>query len=511
MPSSSRTSQPTHPGRRRVRRGFIVLDVLLVVLVAGTGIVYGYAHYRLSQIHRIPLASAPAGSKDAAETPLTDETPGQPFNLVLVGSDSRAFATTKQQQAQYGNPNDVGGQRSDTLMVIHFDPAARTARVMSIHRDLYVPIAGTKGWAKINSALDNGPAALLKTLRNNLGISAAHYAQVDFVGFQKVVDALGPVPFYFPTPVRDPNTGLNVTASGCANLNGTQALALVRSRHLQYQQDGKWRDDVTDDRGRIVRQQDFMRRVVQLALSKGLDSPTNLNSLVGALAPNLTVDSGFSAVEMARVGRRFASVGVNAVQWTVLPVLDAQADGQDVEKLDEPTADAVLASFGGRAQGELATRSFSSRSSGTATNLAHQTPAVRLASLGGSASIRVVGNGASPEPAVQAQADLLAAGVEATVAFTADPPPTNPRIVAPPALRTSAANLAGLIPGATASTDSALKGTTLVLFVSSQWRGFAGGATGTTAGPSSSTTTTLPALPTTTTVPAKGTDDQVAC
>lgn len=189
----------------------------------------------------------------------------------------------------------------------------------------------------------------METLREDLGIVASHFVQLDFASFQKVVDTVGPVPYYFPTPVRDAYTGLSVTAAGCAALNGSDALALVRSRHLQYYQDNRWMDDVTDDRGRIVRQQDFLRRALQLVVARGLTNPVTLNKLIGSIAPSLTIDSGFGAPEMARVGRRLATSDPSAVSWFVLPVLDANIDGQDVERLDQPAADATLAVFGGRA------------------------------------------------------------------------------------------------------------------------------------------------------------------
>ena len=418
----------------------------------------------------------------------------------MVGSDSRSFADKAARQ-KYGGPGVVGGQRSDTLMVVHIDPAAKKAQVLSIHRDLYVPISGTRGSAKINSALDNGPAVLLKTLRDNLGISASHYVQVDFVGFQKVVDTIGPVPFFFPTPVRDANTGLNVTQAGCTPLRGTAALALVRSRHLEYFQNGRWRDDLTDDRGRIVRQQDFLRRVVELAVSHGLTNPSTLNQLIGSVAPNLTVDGGFGTAEMGRLGRRFASSGTDAVSWSVLPVVDTQIDGQDVERLDEPAADAVLAAFGGRAQGALAR-------SGTSTTRASGRGTVGLASLSADVSVRIIGSVSAPGPAEQARADLATVGIPATVALAAGSPSPFIRVLAPRQLRTVADTLAGLVPGAGSTVDAGLQGSTVVLVVGATWPGLNSAPR-----PASASATTTPSAgsTTTTTVAAKGTDDQVDC
>jgi len=475
----------------------------MAVLVSGA--VYGYARYRLDQIHRVALASAPAGTGPSA-APLVDEAPGQPFNLVLVGSDSRAFVASAANRQKFGDTSVVDGQRSDTLMVLHVDPGARTAQVLSIHRDLYVPISGTRASAKINSALEKGPAALLNTLRDDLGIAASHFVQVDFASFQKVVDAVGPVSFYFPTPVRDPYTALNVTQPGCASLDGSNALALVRSRHLEYFQDGRWREDPTDDRGRMVRQQDFLRRVVQLAVSRGLTNPATLNQLVGSIAPSLTVDSGFGASEMGRLARRFAASGPSAVTWSVLPVLDDKVDGQDVERLDQPAADAVLAAFGGSARGSLATgRSTTSTGKGRAA-----TPGTL--GLPADLSVRIVGSLSAPAAAETAREDLEAAGIPVTVALAGGLPSTRVRISAPRQAESAAATLAGLVPGAGAVVDTSLRGTRVVMVVGTVWPGLLTArstAGGTVPAPSSTTSTT--SSTTSTTIPAKGTDDKVSC
>jgi len=500
---------PRHGRRSRLaHRALLCLTVVLAVAVVVTGAVYGYARYRLDQIHRVSLASAPAGSGPGATAPLVDEAPGQPFNLVLVGSDSRSFAAGQADRQKYGDTSIVDGQRSDTLMVVHVDPGARTAHVLSIHRDLYVPISGARGSAKINSALERGPAALLKTLRDDLGIAASHFVQVDFVSFQKVVDAIGPVPFYFPTPVRDAYTGLDVGQPGCASLNGTNALALVRSRHLEYLQDGRWRDDATDDRGRMVRQQDFLRRVLQLAVSHGLTNPATLNQLVGSIAPSLTVDSGFGTAEMGRLGRRFASSGPSGITWSVLPVLDAKIDGQDVERLDQPAADAMLTTFGGSARGSLASRST------TSTRFAGQAGPDGSVPLATDLTVRIVGSRSAPDVAELARQDLASAGVTATVALAGGPPSPRVRISSSRQAQAAAAMLAGSVPGATSTIDAALKGTGIVMAVGASWPGMTTRDlrlpdSTTTSAPSTSTSTTM--ATTTTTIAAKGTDERVNC
>jgi polyisoprenyl-teichoic acid--peptidoglycan teichoic acid transferase len=154
-------------------------------------------------------------------------------NLLVVGSDAR-------QGLRQGGFGETGGQRSDVIIVVHLVPAARHATVLSIPRDLYVPVAGTGGSAKINSAFNRGPGQRVQTIQQSFGIPIHHYLLVNFDGFREVVDALGGVSMHFPRPVRDSNdghneSGLNIPRTGCQRLGGSQALALARSRYLQYQ------------------------------------------------------------------------------------------------------------------------------------------------------------------------------------------------------------------------------------------------------------------------------------
>ena len=82
--------------------------------------------------------------------------------------------------------------------------------MMSIPRDLYVPIAETGGSQKINAAYNGGPRRLVLTVQQSLGIPIHHYLEVDFVSFAKLVDSLGGITIDFPHPAFDRNSGLDV-------------------------------------------------------------------------------------------------------------------------------------------------------------------------------------------------------------------------------------------------------------------------------------------------------------
>ena len=154
-------------------------------------------------------------------------------------------------------PGDVAGRR-----------AVVPPRPVRQHRRHVTP-------GRINEAYErDDPQKLIDTIYQNFGINTDHFVQVDFCAFQTLVDAVDGVAVPFDTLIRDENTGLNVTETGCYTFDGDHALAYVRSRKLEYlDADGKWTQDPTSDLGRISRQQDFLRRTVARLLSKGAFDP----------------------------------------------------------------------------------------------------------------------------------------------------------------------------------------------------------------------------------------------
>lgn len=326
--------------RRWPRRLLIGVNVFVAVCLLATAGAYGYLKYRFGQVDKIDFAC------DVLRNCGSDD-PDRPMNVLLVGSDSRKNISPEERE-QFGSEREVGGQRSDTILVLHVDPTQEKAAILSIPRDLAVPIAGasTSAPRKINTAFVKGPEALIATIRQSLGIEIDHYAEVDFNGFRGIVDALGGVTLYFPSPARDRKTGLDVREPGCVRLDGAAALAYVRSRNYQYMEGGKWRVDPTGDLGRMQRQQDFVRRVIRKASRAGRN-PVRLNSLVGTAVKNVRIDDAFSTKDVLRLARRFKSLEPDAVEMLSLPVVGGRAGGASVLRLKQPDAATVIARFNG--------------------------------------------------------------------------------------------------------------------------------------------------------------------
>lgn len=341
------TAAVTMAGLRRTwpQRLLITFNCLVVVAcLAGAGAL-GYLHERLAQLPRVDL---PVGV-------LGDEDPGDPMNFLLVGSDTRAFTEgDAAAEASFGDQSAVGGQRSDTIILIRVDPRAEKAAMISFPRDLYVPVAGSDDKGRINTAFEDGPEQLIRTITESFDIPIHHYVQVDFAGFKGLVDAVDGVEIYLPSPVRDRDeegnnpSGLDITDFGCVSLSGDQALSYVRSRNFQYMEDGVWKSDPTGDLGRITRQQDFIRRAMREAVSKDLLNPAKVDELVDVGIDNVAVDRGLDARDLVNLGERFRSLTPESLQQFTLPVVSDRIGGASVLLLEEgQESEAVLDVFRG--------------------------------------------------------------------------------------------------------------------------------------------------------------------
>jgi LCP family protein required for cell wall assembly len=294
----------------------------VAVCLVAAATVYGYVRWRESQLKQVKLTGLASASGGTA-----------PMNILLVGNNTRT-GLDPSEAAQFGSATEVAGARSDVTMILHLDPKTGGASLLSIPRDLFVAlppnsIAGSYG--KIDAALNgtngitaakdpgNGPNTLITAITNSLGIPINHYISINFDGFQRTIDAIGGISINFPMPVRDAMSGLNIPKIGCQRLNGRNALAVVRARHLQYYVNGRWHDDPLSDLARIRRDHTFLRVFASAARTQ-MSNPLNLNSLVGGLLNQVTVDSGLNVNAMLGLFRHYRHLDVNTVPQTTLPI-----------------------------------------------------------------------------------------------------------------------------------------------------------------------------------------------
>ncbi|MDQ3916287.1 MAG: LCP family protein [Actinomycetota bacterium] len=296
-PDAMDRSTRTRLRRRRRRRWQIAGLIMSLLLLAATGTMkYLYDH--LEDIVQQPVDQVTA-----------EEDEMDPFNALLVGSDSREGLTEEEQL--FLGAGDVGGQRADTIILAHVDPANNRVAMIQFPRDLYVPIDGGTS-NKVNTALAEGPSPLVRTIEDLTGIEINHYAQVNIAGFRQIVDAIGGVEICITEPIPfDPKTGIEVTEDevGMVEFDGDRALRFVRSRNY-----------ATGDFERIANQQKFMSAALdKVTSSSTFFRPDRLVRLYNAVGDNLVIDEGTPLTRLLNIGRRLRSFDPDTYEAYIVP------------------------------------------------------------------------------------------------------------------------------------------------------------------------------------------------
>lgn len=206
-------------------------------------------------------------------------------------------------------------------MLVHISSNHDKINVVSLPRDSLVTIPGhrsngsegAKGISigerqgKLNWAYMYGGAPLtIQTVERATGVHVDHYVEVNFLGFLKVVNALGGVTVCTPQPINDPKSGLRLPV-GKSNVDGPTALAYSRAR---YSLTGG------SDLGRIDRQQQFMSAVVHKALSEPAKFPGVLSASLNAIR----ADEGLSKGTLAALATQMKGMSTDSIAFTTVPL-----------------------------------------------------------------------------------------------------------------------------------------------------------------------------------------------
>jgi len=279
----------------RIRPRLIVL--VLVVLLIGYPILLGFTAW--TSLNRVD-ALAPAHK--VADT---EDTPGRTF--LVVGSDSRSDLT-KEERKRLGT-GSAGGQRTDTIMLLHVPSGGGPTVLISVPRDSYISIPGRTTKNKINAAYAFGGAPLLvRTLEQATGVRIDNYVETGLGGFANIVDAVGGVTLCPKRNMKDKDAHINLK-KGCQQMDGKTALGYARARH----------SDPRGDLGRVERQRETLAAIASKTLSPAtLIQPWRSFPAAKSGGGALTVDESTSPLALTRFVLAMRAVsGGNGLSLTV--------------------------------------------------------------------------------------------------------------------------------------------------------------------------------------------------
>ena len=284
----------TQPGRRarasRRRLSPLRTAVLALLAVAFSGTAGGVAYF-LPAVYTAfkatgqtvtiptPTVSNPSASPILSPSPVAA---GGPFTVLLLGSDDDSKFSADHVLTQ-------------SMILVRILPASKQVIMLSIPRDLYVPLS-VGGTGKIDGAYSyGGPGAAIATVENDFGVHVDDYVWVGLLGLVKLIDAIGGIDVVTTNPVMDDYYPADLyggwpydyervaVLAGPQHLDGIHAMQYVRSRH----------GDLQSDFGRSQRQQQVLLAIRQKA--KQL-SPEDLPLLAASISDELKTNMALDQV-----------------------------------------------------------------------------------------------------------------------------------------------------------------------------------------------------------------------
>ena len=263
-----------------------------------------------------PSTSASASATASATQPPVEAPPGQPFTVLLLGSDN---------DAKFG-----GTVLTQSMILARVNPKTRQVVMESIPRDLWVPLS-TGGSAKIDAAYAHGGAsAAVATVEEDFGIHVDHYAWIGLLGLVNLINEVGGIDVVATNPVMDDFYPADLSGKdpyayervavlpGPQHMNGMQALMYVRSRH----------GDLRSDFGRSQRQQQVLLALRAKAKLLGIaDLPDIATAMANDFSTDMTISQIASLLPIA------SSVQLQNVKQVILasPYTSGGTEGsQDV-------------------------------------------------------------------------------------------------------------------------------------------------------------------------------------
>lgn len=348
----------TEPHPRRHRRAMLagrgVAAMMAILALVLTGSAWQWSASKNRSLNHVAALDPDSHDILDAAGQYGDE------NFLIVGADTRAGANSN---VGAGSTDDAEGARSDTIMLVNIPANRKRVVVVSFPRDLAITPIQCETWnaatgaygpiydgdtgsysddtvyteTKLNSTYAfGGPKCLVKEIQKLSGLAINRFMAVDFVGFGKMVDALGGVEVCTPSPLYDLELGSVLEDTGRQRVNGATALNYVRARNVTTEDNG--------DYGRIKRQQLFLSSLLRSLISTNtFFSPTKLNNVVNMFIGDSSVDN-VTTKDLVNLGQSLQKVAAGHITFVTVPTSETDENGDEVPRMDDMRAlfDAII-------------------------------------------------------------------------------------------------------------------------------------------------------------------------
>jgi LCP family protein required for cell wall assembly len=304
----------------------IIYAALFISLVSA-GLYLGYLAYARvrdfaanTQFKSIPIIPAPVGEQQSPSTDYQAEHPVAEGQQVQVPAKSEIYPDIENKERVNilflgidQRPGESVACRTDTMILVSINPKDMSASLLSIPRDLWVPIGLANHpegkintahyWGEVEHYPGGGPALAKHTVRYNFGVPVHYYVRLNFVGFEQIIDTIGGIDIDVPTAIDDPlypngNLGYEhlYIEAGPQHFDGTMALKYARTR----------RGTGDGDFSRMQRQQQVILAVRDRVLSLPnlpqlvVQLPQLVRNMGDALETDIPLDVMFTLAKWAQ-------------------------------------------------------------------------------------------------------------------------------------------------------------------------------------------------------------------
>jgi LCP family protein required for cell wall assembly len=340
-----KSSETPRPRRRQLARATLWSMLLLVAFV----VVFGYAALTVYQwAHAAALAISWPGQEVSPSSlvlpaPAQAELPDRAPALDLPVETAPAVDAVEAEAAPPSSadqritflllgvdqrPDDPSPSRTDNMIVVTVDPETSHVGMISLPRDLFVPIPEYQYSGKINTAYylgelnkypGGGGALAKKTVSEFLGYPVDYYVKINFDGFIEAIDAIGGVDVVVSKTIHDeeyPTIDYGIETfhieAGPQHLDGATALKYVRTRHAD------------DDFQRSKRQQQVLLAIKDKLIENKLLTPVRLLELLRVVSNS--VDYDIPATRLPNLLALASRVQLDQIEQLVIDTRYAQVD-----------------------------------------------------------------------------------------------------------------------------------------------------------------------------------------